>query len=167
MVVKLLVNALKNKYIISGLTLLYCVCIGLLYSFRNFGFNFIVLNFSLVLVTVFFSTLLNGAFLFAIDSFIRQKVQFKARFFELTKSLWVSQLILLPVSIVTLATISFISISAITIVRIVTFAIRYICPFALLFSYKYITNSDWFTSIKVVSITFILMSTITQIFNLI
>lgn len=146
---------------------MYCVCIGLLYSLRNFSFNFIALNFSLVLVTVFFSTLLNGAFLFAIDSFIRQKVQFKARFFKLTKSLWVSQLILLPVSIVTLAIIPFVSISAITIVRIVTFTIRYICPFALLFSYKYTTNSDWFTSIKVVSITFILMSTITQIFHLI
>lgn len=165
--VKILFNALKNKYIISGLTLLYCTFIGLLYSLKNFSLNFIALNSALVLITVIFNTLLNGAFLIAIDSFIRQKVSFKVRFFELTKSLWVSQLILLPVSLIILATIPFISISAITIVRIITFTLRYVCPFALLFSYKSMTDSDWFTSIKVVALTFIIMTVISQIFSLI
>lgn len=159
-----MIKYIKNNYIIASATMLYCIFIGVICSI-NYSLTAIAINTGLFMLTMALNVLVNGIFLFAIDAFIRQKKTFKLRFFEITKALWISQLILLPISLIAVILNPFISLSDEATVKIITFSLKYICPFVLFFSYKNITKSDWPTTIKVVSITFILMVGITQLLH--
>lgn len=126
-----------------------------------------MINSVIVLFTITLNVIISSIFILAIDTFICQNKLSKVRFFELTKATWGSQLILFPISLIMVILTPFIKLNPETIIKSITFTLKYICPFALLFSYKIITHADWDKTIKVVSITFIITSFLTHIFHLI
>lgn len=161
---------LKNNFVIFAIifissiltTLLYClksgIDVSLLYFFQNEV---------LVLGSIALLVICNSVFLLAVDNIFCRNVKFKERFFYIMKSLWISQFLLLPVILVLLAVNIFVDLKFLTINNIVVFTISYLSQIALVFSYKFVTNKKWYTTIKVIASQGILMFLITTLLKII
>lgn len=147
----------KNRTVFC-LTLVYSVLIGLLYSFDNFNLVYLTVNTCIFILTLGLSIVNGTLFLIIFDAFIRQEIQFKERFFQIIKSIFISKLILFPVSICLLVLNMFIKMDLVALSKCITFLLIYASQFILLFTYKKITQSSWDITIKVVTLQFIFSS---------
>lgn len=147
----------KNRTVFC-LTLVYSVLIGLIYSFDNFNLVYLTVNTCIFILTLGLSIVNGTLFLIIVDAFIRQEIQFKERFFQIIKSIFISKLILFPVSICLLVLNMFIKMDLVALSKCITFLLIYASQFILLFTYKKITQSSWDITIKVVTLQFIFSS---------
>lgn len=162
-----MVKYVQNKSIIFFITFIYSILIGILYSLENFKLTFIAINTGVFLLTILLYVIGNGIFLIIVDNFMRQGIPFKIRFSELMKAILISKLILLPISLLLLSLSLFIKLDVLVLAKVITISMSYICPFILLFAYKLVTKTDWIITIKVVVVSFIIMTLITQVLRMI
>lgn len=157
---------IESKLMLTLISFFYCVLVTLLYT-TNFSFKFLSKNFLVITLTMGIGFIINGIFLFSVDSFIRVNVKFRDGFFKNFKSLWISYATLLPVSLGLTLINLFVSIPMFTVIKVITVSIRYVCPFVLLWSYKLVNKESWDVTIKVVSITFLMINILIKLFCLI
>lgn len=161
---------LKNSIVIAlmitiactVLTLIYYMCGMVLPNFISFFGNMLIIILSILGIVI-----CNSIFILATDSLFCRDQKFKKRFFYLSKSLWLSQVLLLPISLILLILNIFVSMDISIINSIVVFSISYLSQLVLFFSYKFITNRDWNTTIKVVSSQFMLTLLLTLLLKFI
>jgi len=146
---------ISNKYILLLSVGFSSVVIALLYSLNNI--NLFVGNFFVVLATFIIQIISVGIFLNMSDAIINPKKAFKLRFFQTIKIILTSQLIMLPIGLILLLIYPCFHISTEWITKIIITATNYVVLLALFFSYPFVTKSDKYTTIKVVSSTIILM----------
>ena len=159
-----MIKYMQNRYIIALSTLLYCVCIGVLYS-NTLNTKFVMLNSVIVFITVCLNVLTTSLFLMPINCFVNN-IKLKECFGKLVKAIWISQMILVPISLILILLKTVIYLDMGVRVKIINFTMQYICPFVLFYAYKNVTKADWITTIKVVSIAFILLNLVIQIFRI-
>ena len=150
---------LKNNMVIASALTISCIILTVLYYIKGLVLpNFISLvgNALIMLSSIFGVVICGSIFMLATDFLFCRDQKFKNRFFYLTKSLWLSQILLLPISLILLMSNIFISIDISIINSIVVFSISYLSQLVLFFSYKFITNRDWNITIKVVASQFML-----------
>lgn len=157
---------IKSNLTLTLISFFYCTLVTLLYT-TNFNFKFVSKNFIIITLTMFVGFIINGVFLVSVDSFIRVNVKFRDSFFKDFKSLWISYATLLPVSLGLTLINLFVGIPMVTVIKVITVTIRYVCPFVLLWSYKLINKESWDVTIKVVSITFLMINILIKLFCLI
>lgn len=158
---------LNSKSIIFIFTFLYCTILAMICTNNFLNIKLLGINFIMFVVTLFIKALISGVFLFSIDAFLSNKKDFKLRFFEIVKSLLIAYLILLPFSLITLILNFLVDFQMDFFIRVISFSINFICPISLFFSYKFVTKSTWEYTIKVNSITVIIITLFTQLFKLI
>lgn len=145
---------LKNNIIIGVFLLLSTLLLTVLYYIKGLiqenPISFIE-NFIIIFFSIFGVVFCSGIFMLASDSIFCREKKFKERFFYVTKSLWLSQLIILPVSIILLLVNFIFNLDVFIINKIIVFTISYASQIFLFFSYKFVTKHDWFTTIKVVT----------------
>ena len=161
-----MIKYMENKYIATLGTLLYCGCIGILYT-SKLNIRSVIVNSLIVFITVCLSISTTSVFLVPIDSFFNNNIELKGRFWKLVKAIWISKIILLPVSLILILLTAMIYLDMEVRVKIINFTMQYICPFVLFYSSKNVTKVDWITTIKVVSIAFILLNLVVQILHII
>lgn len=150
---------LKNNMVIALALTISCIILTVLYYIKGLVLpNFISLvgNALIMLSSILGVVVCGSIFMLATDSLFCRDQKFKNRFFYLTKSLWLSQILLLPISLILLILNIFVSIDISIINSIVVFSISYLSQLVLFFSYKFITNRDWNITIKVVASQFML-----------
>ncbi len=160
-----MIKYIQKKSIIFSITFIYSILIGILYSLENFKLTFIAINTGVFLLTILLYVIGNGIFLIIVDNFMRQGIQFKIRFSELVKTILISKLILLPISLLLLGLSLFIKLDVLVLTKVITISLNYVSPFILLFSYKLVTKVDWDITIKVVSIAFLIVILMTKFFH--
>ena len=119
------------------------VLVTVLFDVTHFTYNNIVF---LELVGI-----CTSIFMLALDSLFFKDIKFRERFFYITKSLWLSQLVILPISLILFIVNIFVNLEISIVNNIVVFSISYISQLVLFFSYKFITNRNWNIVIKVVA----------------
>jgi hypothetical protein len=154
---------IKNKYIILLSVFLNTIFISLLYSLKNI--NLFLGNFVIVLITLALQALSTGFFLFMIESFIAPKQSFKINFLNTIKSVFISQYPLSFVSIALFIICTLTNISAEWISKIIITTTNQISLFALFLSYSLVTKKSFSDTIKVVSITIIIMMIVHYVFH--
>ena len=146
---------ISNKYIILATLLISTTIISILYSLSNI--SLFVGNFFLVLLTFFIQIISVGFFLYVFDSIINTKKVFKVRLLQIIKSILMSQMIMLPISFILLIIYPFFNISSEWLTKIIVTSTNYMILLLLFFSYPTVTKSDNCTTIKVVSLTIIVL----------
>ena len=150
---------LKDNMVIASALAISCIILTVLYYIKGLVLpNFIsfVGNALIMLSSILGVVICGSIFMLATDCLFCRDQKFKNRFFYLTKSLWLSQILLLPISLILLILNIFVSIDISIINSIVVFSISYLSQLVLFFSYKFITNRDWNITIKVIASQFAL-----------
>ncbi len=150
---------LKNNFFIAAIIFISVFLVTTIYYVKGLVFfNFLSLfgNVSIILMTMLSVIVCNSLFVLATDYLFCKHSTFKERFFYITKSMWLSQLPLLPVTLILIFLNFFVNLEISTINDIIVFCIAYLSQLVLFFSYKFITNRDWSTTIKVVASQFLL-----------
>ena len=149
-----MLKLLKSNYIISSIILISSILITILFCIKSS----IVLNLSsflgnwlIIFLTIAGMVLCESIFLLSVDSIICRGKKFKERIFYVMKSLWLSQIILLPIILTLFLVNTFINLDVSLINKILAFSIAYLSQLVLFFSYKFVTRYDWSTTIKVVA----------------
>lgn len=140
---------------------------GIVYSQNMLNIKFIALNSLVFFITIFFSLIINGVILFTIDSLFSPKKDFKTKFLQTTKILWISHIILLPCALFLLTAELFTTLSLDFIIKSINVTLKFFLPISTLFVYKSITNSNWSQSIKIISIATLTATIISFISHLI
>lgn len=145
---------LKNNITIAIAVFASCAMLTTIYYLKGLvlpnALSFIG-NTSIMALTILGTVLCNGLFLLATDALFFRDEKFKNRFFYVTKALWISQLLLLPVSFILLLANLFVNLDISIINNAVVVSISFLSQLILFFSYKFVTNHDWSETIKVVS----------------
>ena len=152
---------LKNNIVIMSVLFVSCLLLTFLFYLKGLvlpifiSFTGNILIFVLSIVGV---VLCNSLFMFATDSIFCKKIKFKERFFYVTKSLWMSQCLLLPIVLILCIVNCFINLSIDFINNVIVISISYLSQLILFITYKFVTKNTWVITIKVVSLQFALMS---------
>lgn len=147
----------NNIFIAFGLTV-SCILLTFIYYTKGLvmpTFVSFVGNILIMMLTILGIVICTGIFMLAIDSLFFKAIKFKERFFYITKSLWLSQLVILPISLILLVVNIFANVEVSIINNIVVFSISYLSQLVLFFSYRFITNRNWNIVIKVVASEFV------------
>jgi hypothetical protein len=144
---------LENNLIISAIIIVSVLLMVFLYYLKGSILNFgsFLINSMIILSTIFGIVISEGVFLLSIDSIVCRKVKFKEKFFYITKSLWLSQCILLPVVLCLILINFLINLNIFAINKIIVFVVSYLSQLILFFSYKFVTKRNWVTTIKIVA----------------
>ena len=151
---------LKNNIVIASALIVSCIVLTALYYIKGLVLpNFISFagNALIMLSSILGVVICGSVFMLATDSLFCRDKKFKERFFYITKSLWLSHILILPISLILLVANLFVNLDISVINNIVVFSISYLSQLVLFFSYKFITNRAWNTTIKVVASQFFLM----------
>lgn len=163
-------KCLKNNYLIclslllSSFFMTFLLCSK---TYDNLTFKCLFINGLFVLLTILITVTCESLFLLAIDSLICNDQKFVKRFLYTFKSLWLSQCILLPISLFLMLFNGFVNLNLTTVNKILIFSMSYLSQVALLFAYKFVTARDWSTSIKIVSANCCLIFFLSQLIKFI
>lgn len=161
---------LKNNIVIALALTISCIILTILYYIKGLVLpNFISFagNVLIILLSILGVVICGSVFMLATDSLFCRDKKFKERLFYVTKSLWISHILILPISLILLTVNLFVDLDISTINNIVVFSISYLSQLILFFSYKFITNRDWSITIKVVASQFILTLLLTLLLKFI
>ncbi len=145
---------LKNNIVIASALTFSCVILTVLYYAKGLvmpTFISFVGNILIMMLTILGVVICTSIFMLAIDSLFFKDIKFRERFFYITKSLWLSQLVILPISLILFIVNIFVNLEISIVNNIVVFSISYISQLVLFFSYRFITNRNWNIVIKVVA----------------
>ena len=161
-----MIKYLKNTLVMSTSILISSLLITSLYCFKSPESSF-WLNELFVILSIVGMVVCGSVFLLATDSIFCRGRKFKERFIYVIKSLWLSQCVILPVVLCLFLVNAFFNLILLDINKVIVFSISYLSQFTLFFSYKFITDYDWSTTIKVVASQFILTSLLTSLMKFI
>ena len=116
---------LKNNVIITLVLAISCIILTVLYYTKGLVLpNFVSFagNVLIMLLSILGIVICSSIFMLATDSLFCRDQKFKNRFFYLTKSLWLSQILLLPISLILLILNIFVSMDISIINSIVVLA---------------------------------------------
>ena len=152
-----------NKYTILLSLFLSSAIIAILYSLGNF--NLFIGNFLVVLGTFIIQIVSVGLFILMSEKIIIPKKKFKNRFFQITKSILIAQMVMLPIACIILIIYPFFNIPIEMISKIIITATNYVVLLLVFFSYRFVTKSDNHTAAKVIFSAIILIMLIRSIYN--
>lgn len=151
---------LKNNIAITSVLIASCIILTFLFylkglvlpTFISFGGNILI-----IALSIFGVVFCNSLFMLAADSIFCKKIKFKERFFYITKSLWMSQFLLLPIVLILCLINCFINLNINFINNVIVISISYLSQLTLFMTYKFVTKNNWETTIKLVSLQFALV----------
>ena len=145
---------LKNNIVIAFALTFSCVILTVLYYTKGLvmpTFISFIGNTLIMMLTILGVVICTSIFMLAIDSLLFKAIKFRERFFYITKSIWLSQLVILPISLILFIVNIFVNLEVSIANNIVLFSISYLSQLVLFFSYRFITNRNWNIVIKVVA----------------
>ncbi len=157
----------RKMYVLILITLLYSLLIGWLYSFKYFNLGMFLLNTLVFLFSLIVSIAFDEFFFFTAVKFIQPRMKAKEAFIITAKSILLAYCILLPTVMVMLSLNCFFRLNAIYFTRVNAFIMSYICCFILFFTYKFISNENWKTTVSIVSVNILLRSLVMILMSII
>lgn len=144
-----------NKYTILLSLVLSSIIIAILYSINCL--NLFVGNLLIVFATFIIQLISVEIFLIMADVLIVYKKSFKLRLIQTIKAILVAQMITLPVGCIVLLMHTFFNFSPELISKTIVITTNYVVLAFLYLSYPFSAKKDSYTTIKVVSLTIVLI----------